>query len=107
MLQFALCLFLTFGALQSSNKTILVKKLRDEDLVTAVKNTTRVCSGIAGHMGNFTKNFEGEEARRRKETDKLLVDGVGSKLDTCWKIFDAVKTGHEEYCKGVNLDQED
>merc|ERR1719184_429020 len=59
-------------------------------------------------MGNFSDNFQGEEDRRRKEeTDELLVDGVGSKLNTCWKIFDAVKTGREEYCMGVNHDQVD
>jgi len=108
MLHFALCLFLTLGATKSSNKTVVAEKLRDDDLVTAVENTIAVCSGIAGHMGNFSKNIQGENARRRKkETDKLLVDGVGSKLDTCWKIFDAVNTGREEYCKGANHDQED
>jgi len=57
-------------------------------------------------MGNFSKNFQGV-ARRRQETDKFLVDGVGSKLNTCSKIFDAVKIGRDEFCKGVDHDQDD
>jgi len=108
MLQFALCLFLTLGESDSSNNTAVVLKLRDDDLVTAVENTLQVCLGIAGHMDKFTKKFEKDYARRRMdERDKLLVDGVGRKLDTCSKIYEAVKTDRGEYCNGVDRDRED
>jgi len=107
MLQFALCLVLSLGT-PSSNKTVVAEDLKDDPLVEAVKNTLVTCSGIAGHLGNFSKKFQAEDARRRKEEKhELLVDGVGSKLDTCWKVFDAVQTGREEYCMGVNHDQVD
>jgi len=107
MLQFALCLLLTLGA-QSSNKTVVAEERIEDPLVKAVKNTLVACSGIAGHMGNFSKKFQADDARRRKQkTNELLVDGVGSKLDTCWKVFDAVQTGREEYCKDVKYDQLD
>jgi len=105
MLQFALCFLLTLGT-QSSNKSVVAEDQSDDPLVEAVKNTLVTCSGIAGHMGNFSKKFQAEDARRRKvETNESLVDGVGSKLATCWKVFDAVQTGREEYCMGAKYDQ--
>merc|ERR1719427_1562601 len=59
-------------------------------------------------MDKFTKKFEKDYARRRMdERDKLLVDGVGRKLDTCSKIYEAVKTDRGEYCNGVDRDRED
>jgi len=106
MLQFALCLILTLGASVSSNNTAVVEKLRDDDLVTAVENTLSICSGIAGHMGNFSRNFGAGNAHRRID-GMDFDDVVGKKLNTCSKIFAAVKTGREEYCKGVDHDQED
>jgi len=107
MLQFALCLILTLGASASSNKTAVVERPGDGDdgLVTAVVEALSTCSGIAGHMGNFSRNLEAGNGRRRApESD--FVNGVGRKLDTCFKIFDAVNTGVEEYCNGVDHDEE-
>merc|ERR1719447_1468427 len=57
-------------------------------------------------MGNFSRNFEAENARRRHDVMDL-VTGVGRKLNTCSKIFDAVKTVRNGFCKGVDHDQED
>jgi len=108
MLQFVSCLFLALGASASSNNTAVLKKLRNDDVVTAVENTLKVCSGIASHMWNFSNMFDAKDDRRRNdETDDSLVDGVGRKLNTCSKIFDAVITGRADYCKGSDLDQED
>jgi len=120
MLQLALYLFLALGGNSSNetvvvekqrnsiNETVVVEKQRVDPLVKAVENTLGICSGIAGQMGNFSKKFRAEDARRREEgTNESLVDGVGSKMETCWKVYDAVKTGREEYCKGVNHDQVD
>jgi len=106
MLQFALCLFLTLLASVSSNTTAGVMKLKDDDVLTAVENTLSVCSGIAGHMSNFSQNFEAEDARRRHDGMNVVTE-VGRKLNTCSKIFDAVKTVREGFCEGVDHDQED
>lgn len=107
MLQFALCVFLTLGASHSSNNTRVVLQLRDDDLVTAVENTLEVCLGIAGHMDRFSKKFDRGARRRMDERDKLLVDGVGRKLNTCSRIYDAVTSDRGRYCSGVDLDKED
>jgi len=106
MLQFALCLFLTLVPSVSSNTSAGVMKLKDDDVLTAVENTLMVCSGIAGHMSNFSQNFEAEDARRRND-GMNVVSEVGRKLNTCSKIFDAVKTVREGFCEGVDHDQED
>merc|ERR1719341_2671292 len=57
-------------------------------------------------MGNFSRNFGAGNAHRRID-GMDFDDVVGKKLNTCSKIFAAVKTGREEYCKGVDHDQED
>jgi Tfp pilus assembly protein PilZ len=107
MLQFALCVFFTLRASDSSNDTGVVLQLRDEDLVTAVENTLEVCLGIARHMDRFSAKFDRGARRRMDGRDKLLVDGVGRKLDTCSSIYDAVKSDRGKYCSGFDLDKDD
>jgi len=104
---FALCLFLTLEG-HSSKKTVVVEKLKSDPLVEAVEKSLGICLGITGHMTTFRKRFRAEDAHRRSEgSDEPIVDGVGKKMNTCWKVFDAVSSGRKEYCNGVNQDHGD
>merc|ERR1719285_1564931 len=58
-------------------------------------------------MDRFSKKFDRGARRRMDERDKLLVDGVGRKLNTCSRIYDAVTSDRGRYCSGVDLDKED
>jgi len=104
---FALCLFLTLEG-HSSKKTVVVEKRKSDPLVEAVEKSLGICLGITGHMTNFRRKFRAEDAHRRLEgSDEPVVDGVGKKMNTCWKVFDAVNSGRKKYCNGGNQDHGD